>query len=124
MSLIKFKKFPQGPSISDVSNIRKYLGIIYGHLNGNVSKEISEATYTIKESDSGSYLYFTATCTITLPNTFVRLAEIMVINKGSGTLTFSATGTLESTGTELATQFSAATLKHEGSGVWGVYGLD
>jgi hypothetical protein len=59
---------------------------------------------------------------ITLPNGLSDSHYTMHVNKGSGDLTFSAAGTIESVGTIIAVQYSGAMAVHEGSNVWGLYG--
>jgi hypothetical protein len=87
-------------------------------------KTVSEATYTVLESDNGKMIHYTnnAGVAITLPNGLSDSHYTMHVNKGSGDLTFSAAGTIESVGTIIAVQYSGAMAVHEGSNVWGLYG--
>lgn len=87
-------------------------------------KTVSAATYTVLESDNGKMINYTnnAGVTITLPNGLSDSHISQHVNKGTGDLTFVATGTLQSIGDTLEDQYSAANAIHEGSNVWGLYG--
>jgi hypothetical protein len=87
---------------------------------------INEVTdnYTLVAADNGEEIKVNkaTSVTITLPDGLPKGFACMVVMKGAGSVVFSAAGTLESIGTTLATQYTAATVIHEGSNVWGVYG--
>lgn len=87
-------------------------------------KTVSAATYLVLEEDNGKMIHYThaAGVAITLPNGLSDSHITQHVKKGTGNLTFSAAGTLQSAGTILATQYNAALAIHEGSNVWGLYG--
>lgn len=89
-----------------------------------VIKTVSSATYTVLEADNGKMIHYTndVGVVITLPNDLSNGHITQHVKKGDGDLTFAATGTLESAGETLATQYSAALAVHEGGNVWGLYG--
>jgi hypothetical protein len=88
-----------------------------------VLNEITD-NYSLVAADNGEVLKVnkTTSVTITLPDGLPKGFSALVVMKGAGSVVFSTAGTLESIGTTLATQYTAATVIHEGSNVWGVYG--
>ena len=87
-------------------------------------KTVTGTSYAVTEDDNGFTILYTNNTgvAITLPNGLSSGHVTQHVKKGTGDLTFSATGTLEAVGTILATRYSAAVAIQEGSNVWGVYG--
>jgi hypothetical protein len=83
-------------------------------------------SYTLLEDDGGLVIHFTSdsAVTITLPDTFTRKTQTAVIKEGMGDLLFTTSGSASilSQGTDLVTQYSAASIIHKGSGVFLVLG--
>jgi hypothetical protein len=87
------------------------------------TKVVDTTTYTVLAEDLGVQILLThaSGCAVTLPNSLAQDFICEFVRKG-GEVTFAATTTLQSKGTKLETQFTAAVAVHEGSNVWGLYG--
>lgn len=87
-------------------------------------KTESGTTYTLVAGDENYTIEFTnaSPITITLPNGLSQYFSCSIIKAGTGNITISATGTLESTATTIETQYSGAWVQHKGSNVWVAYG--
>lgn len=89
-------------------------------LSGN-SKIIGTGTYTLLAEDNGRKLYFTTSCTVTLPNGLANDFEATLINDGaSQTLTLSAATTLNGVSSTIV-GYAAIVVTHKSANVW--YGL-
>lgn len=69
-------------------------------------------------TDAGKILECNGTFTLTCPNGLDAGFQCALVNVGSGTITIAAATTLQSDGTQLATQYTGATVYHRGSNVW------
>jgi len=81
-------------------------------------KTVAAGTYTILEADKGYQITFTSTCTITLPNGLTTGHYFTVWNKSGGTLTFTATTTLNASGSTITSDNIGAYFQHIGSNIW------
>ncbi len=81
-------------------------------------------TYTIQASDENYTIEFTdpGSFTITLPNGLSQYFPCTIKNKGGGTITLSATGTLESSGTTIQYVNASAFIQYKGSNTWTAIG--
>lgn len=97
------------------------LGIMTALIN---IKEVSTTTYTLVAGDLNYLIRFTnaSGCTVTLPNSLSTGFQCVLSNDSAGTVTLSATTTLNAEGTKLVTQYTAASVTHIGSNVWRAYG--
>jgi len=88
-------------------------------------KTVTAGTYTILEGDKKYQITFTNPCTITLPNGLSTGHWFTVWNTSGGTLTFTATTTLNSLGgaTTITEDYQGAYFQHIGSNVWEGVGL-
>lgn len=92
-------------------------------------KEVPGTTYTLLDSDEGTWIYFTnaAGCTVTLPHTLTTGFTFTGVRAtGAGTITFQGNGTslLRSTSSELTllSDEAGATWVFKGSNVWYGFG--
>ncbi len=69
-------------------------------------------------TDAGKILECSGTFSMTCPNGLDAGFQCTIVNVGSGTITIAAATTLQSDGTQLATQYTGATVYHRGSNVW------
>jgi hypothetical protein len=96
--------------------------------NDKLDKVLSVNTqtgnYTIQASDSGAKVLMnnSSTATVTLPNGLDTGFQVAVSRIGSGIVTVSASGTLNSQGTQLDLQHTGFVATHLGSNVWLVEG--
>ena len=78
------------------------------------------ANYQLAAGDEAKIIECNGTFTITLPNGLDVGFQAVIVNVGTGTISLSATTTLQSknAATDLANQYGAATVYHRGSNVW------
>lgn len=69
-------------------------------------------------TDAGKILECSGTFSMTCPNGLDAGFQCTLVNVGSGTITIAAATTLQGDGTQLATQYTGATVYHRGSNVW------
>jgi hypothetical protein len=82
---------------------------------------ITANAYTLVATDNKKILHVdngSTACTITLPNGLVTGFSCSIINKGTGTITLTATTTLEADATTIVEQHTGAFVYHEGSNIW------
>ena len=85
-----------------------------------VRTESASGTYTLVAADENKTIEFSTASpiTVTLPNGLSTSFGCTLVNAGGGTITLSATGTLQSTATTIPTQYTGAYVQHKGSNVW------
>lgn len=101
---------------------------IQTELDNKIDKDLTLNTqsgnYTIQSSDAGSKILMNngATATVTLPNSLDTGFQVIISRIGLGLVNISATGTLNSQGTQLDLQYTGCVATHLGSNVWLVEG--
>jgi len=90
----------------------------------NLSIISKSTTYTVAAADNNKVIHCDGTFTITLPDGLDTGYNVTVVNVGTGTITLSATTTLNTkdSAVTLPNQYGAATIYHAGSNVWYAYG--
>jgi hypothetical protein len=90
----------------------------------NPVKTVTGTSYTILSTDQNYIIEFTnsASITVTLPNGLANDFSATIVKKGSGNVTISATGTLQSQGTTIEVQHTSITVYHKSSDVWTAFG--
>jgi hypothetical protein len=78
--------------------------------------------YTVQNNDNNNTIYANGSLTITLDGSVSQGLRTQVVNKGVGTITFQATGTLDGVGTQITNQYDSVEVIHDGSGNWTVLG--
>jgi hypothetical protein len=79
-------------------------------------------TTALDASHANKIIEANGTFTITLPDAMVTGMRVDIVNVGSGTITLAASTTLQSDGTKLATQYTAASAYHRGGNTWIAFG--
>ena len=92
--------------------------------NELVSFDTTSGSYTLLSTDLGKHISVSAAGTITLPNGLDTGFTCTIENTGTGTVTLSATTTLNTkeSAVNLANQYGAVTVIHKGSNVWHAFG--
>ena len=90
----------------------------------NLRKSDKTSDYTIQQSDNNSIISCVNSITITLPTDVTPNFQVLVINKGTGTITFNSSGDIRSRNNYnlINTQYSAATAIYLGSNEWILFG--
>jgi hypothetical protein len=74
--------------------------------------------YEVAAGDAGKTIECSGTFSVTFPNGLDTGYQVTIVNVGAGVITLSAATTLQSAGTQLATQYTGAVVYHRGSNVW------
>jgi len=77
-------------------------------------------TYTVQSTDHASTIEFTnsSPITVTLPNGLPVLFNVILKKMGTGSITVTATGTLEAPANTIQVQYTGAYFRHKGSNIW------
>ena len=74
--------------------------------------------YTVQNADNAKIIECNGTFSIIFPDVLDVGFQVVIVNVGSGTITLSATTTLQAEATTLPNQYTGATVYHRGSNVW------
>lgn len=88
---------------------------------------ISNSTRTLSTDDAGKFLYFSASCTVTIPSTLAQRTEIVLVNYGTGVVTVTAGSGVTLNGVSqgsrtIPTQYTSALLKAMTATEWVIFG--
>lgn len=92
--------------------------------NIDLNLNTQTGNYTVQASDSGSKILMnnSSAATVTLPNGLDTGFQVVISRIGGGIVTISASGTLNSQGTQLDLQHTGCVATHTGSNNWLVEG--
>ena len=90
----------------------------------NKPKTETGTTYELRSGDHNKIIYLdnASAITVTIPAGLPKYFSCTLVKQGAGNITVSSSGTLQSSGTTIATQYEAATVYHKGADVHNVWG--
>jgi hypothetical protein len=91
-------------------------------INSAISIRVISSNTTLAETDYNKFIRASGTITITLPNGLSTGFTCTIQNAGTNTITFIASGTLDSGGSTLVAKYDTAQVIHLGSNLWTIVG--